>query len=535
VEITLISSILAQVTITQADLDNLGKVEWGALWPAWLAGGGILIVLLADLVLPKTQRRLISWVAFILLVLAAASSFWMDMPATGANGTVFQNMIAADEMSRFLAVLVLGAAALIVLASPDYLSRIGVEATGEYYALIMAAAAGMWLLTVAAHFMVFFLALELFSLALYILCGFLPRSIRSHESGFKYFLLSSFASAILLYGIALIFGATGSTEYGKVQAYLAANHIAGNNGILVLFGLAMITVGFAFKISAVPFHMWTPDVYEGAPTPITALMAVGTKTAIVAAFLRLYTGAFGPIGDQWKPILFTLAIITLIGGNVLALSQTNIKRLLAYSAVAHAGYLMIGLVADNTLGRSGLLFYLLGYTVMTIAAFAVVIALEGPQGEGLQIADYAGLNKTHPWLAAVMTIALLSLAGIPPMVGFFGKAFLFGAAIQSGGWNISLAIVGIITSAVAAFYYFRIIIQMYMAQPAQPAIIEPASTGATPATTGLLSGRPAASLGFVLAVTVIATIGLGILANFALDWANTAAAVIGQIATNRGS
>ncbi len=520
----MISSILAQVKITQADLDALGKVEWGALWPAWLAGGGVLVVLLADMVLPKSQRWLISWVAFVMLALATASTLWMDMPQNGA--AVFQNMISADEMSRFLAVIVLGVSALIVLASPDYLSRIGIEATGEYYALIMAAATGMWLLTVAAHFMVFFVALELFSLALYILCGFLPRSIRSHESGFKYFLLSSFASAFLLYGIALIFGATGSTAYSQVQQYLATNHIAGNNGILVLFGLGMVTVGFAFKISAIPFHMWTPDVYEGAPTPVTALMAVGTKTAIVAAFLRVFTGVFGPIGDQWKPILFTLAIITMIGGNLLAVSQQNIKRLLAYSAVAHAGYLMIGLVADNTLSRSGLLFYLLGYTVMTLGAFAVVMAVEGPQGENLQLSDYAGLNKRHPWLAAVMTVSLLSLAGIPPTVGFFGKAFLFGAAIQSGGWNIALAIVGIVTSVIAAFYYFRIIVQMYAAQPINEMEIEPASPRA---------GRPAPSLGFVLFVAVVATLGLGILANFALDWANTAASVIGQIATTRGS
>ncbi|MBN9392647.1 MAG: NADH-quinone oxidoreductase subunit N [Chloroflexi bacterium] len=520
----MISSILAQVKITQSDLDALGKVEWGALWPAWLAGGGVLIVLLADLVLPKSQRWLISWVAFVVLALATASTFWMDMP----KGTVFQNMIAADEMSRFLAVIVLGVAALVVLASPDYLSRIGIEATGEYYALILAAATGMWLITVAAHFMVFFVALELFSLALYILCGFLPRSVRSHESGFKYFLLSSFASAFLLYGIALIFGATGSTGYSQVQQYLTTNHVTGNNGILVLLGLAMVTVGFAFKISAIPFHMWTPDVYEGAPTPVTALMAVGTKTAIVAAFLRVYTGVFGPIGDQWKPIIFTLAILTMIGGNLLAVSQQNIKRLLAYSAVAHAGYLMIGLVADNSLSRSGLLFYLLGYTVMTLGAFAVVMAVEGPQGENLQISDFAGLNKRHPWLAAIMTICLLSLAGIPPTVGFFGKAFIFGAAIQSGGWNIALAIVGIVTSVIAAFYYFRIIVQMYAAQPAGEPEAEPASARAA-------AGKPAPSLAFVLFVAVVATIGLGILANFALDWANTAASVIGAISTTRGS
>ncbi len=501
-EITLISSILAQVTITQAELDNLGKVEWGALWPAWLAGGGILIVLLADLVLPKTQRHLISWVAFGLLVLAAASSFWMDMPAKGANSTVFQNMIAADEMSRFLAVLVLGAAALIVLASPDYLSRIGVEATGEYYALIMAAGAGMWLLTVSAHFMVFFIALELFSLALYLLCGFLPRSIRSHESGFKYFLLSSFASAILLYGIALIFGATGSTQYGKVQAYLAANHIAGNNGILVLFGLAMITVGFAFKISAVPFHMWTPDVYEGAPTPITALMAVGTKTAIVAAFLRVFTGAFGPIGDQWKPILFVLAIITMIGGNLLALSQHNIKRLLAYSGIAQIGNILIGLAAGTKMGTDSILFYLLTYLFANLGAFAVIMAISNAVGSD-EIEDYSGLNRRSPFLAFSMLLFLLSLAGVPPLAGFIGKLYIFVAAIKEGLYT--LITVGLINIVISMYYYLIVVKKMYISEPLDSSPIK---------TTGPLRA--------VIYVGLAGTLLIGIYPQPFLDWAVSA-------------
>ena len=514
-----INAIVADVKITQDDLDRLGKVEWGALWPCWVAAGGLLLVLVADMLLPKTQRHLISWVAFAVAVLAAVSSLWMDIPKNGANPILFQNMIFADEMGRYLAVIIFGLAALIILASPDYLSRIGIEALGEYYALILAAAAGMWLLTVAAHFMVFFIALELFSLALYILAGFLPRSVRSHESGFKYFLLSSFASAFLLYGIALLFGATGTTSYSGIQQYLITNHISGNNGILVLFGLAMVTVGFAFKISAIPFHMWTPDVYEGAPTPITALMAVGTKAAIVAAFLRLYTGTFGPISDQWQPILWVLAAITMVGGNVLAISQSNIKRMLSYSAVAHAGYLLVGLVANNDLGRSGILFYLMAYSVMTLAAFAVVMALEGPQGEGLQISDFAGLNQTHPWLAAIMTVSLLSLGGIPPLAGFFGKALVFGAAIESGGWNIGLAVIGVLTSVAAIFYYFRIVIQMYMGVW-------------RPEVRRTVKGRPTFSLIAVLGLTALATIVFGILANFVLDWANQAATVV---ATHFGS
>ena len=513
---SLLSQIAADVKITQDDLDKLGRVEWGALWPAWVAGGGVLIVLMADLLLPKARRQALSWVAFGVTVLAGLSSLWMDLPKNGANTTLFQGMVAADELSRYMAIILFGVAATIILCSPDYLSRIGIEATGEYYALVVAAATGMWLLTAAAHFMVFFIALELFSLALYILAGFLPRSVRSHEAGFKYFLLSSFASAFLLYGIALIFGATGTTGYNGIRLYLTTNHLTGNNGILVLFGLAMIGVGFAFKISAIPFHMWTPDVYEGSPTPVTALMAVGTKTAIVAAFLRVFSGAFGPISDQWKPMLWVLAAVTMIGGNLLAVSQTNIKRMLSYSAVAHAGYLLVGITADNELARRGVLFYLLAYSVMTLAAFAVVMAMEGPQGEGLQLSDYAGLNQKHPILAAVMTVALLSLGGIPPTAGFFGKALVFGGAIQSGGWNIALAVIGVLTSLAAVFYYFRIVIQMYMGVW-------------RPEVRRTVQGRPALSLGVVLGLTALATIVLGILANFVLDWASQAAQITGNL------
>ncbi len=506
------SEIIAQVKIEQTDLDKLGKLEWGALWPAWVAGGGVLVALLADLILPKTRRLWLSWVAFGLAALAGLSSFWMDRVAAGQNPYLFQGMVSADEMGRLLAVIIFGVTGLVILASPDYLSRIGVEATGEYYALVLAASCGMWLLTVAAHFMVFFIALELFSLALYILAGFLPRSVRSHEAGFKYFLLSSFASAFLLYGIALLFGATGTTGYAGIQRYLSLNGVSGNNGILVLFGLALLCVGFAFKISAIPFHMWTPDVYEGAPTPITALMAVGTKAAIVAAFLRVFSGVFGPISVWWQPIVWVLAVVTMVGGNLLAISQSNIKRMLSYSAIAHAGYLLVGLVANNPLGRQGLLFYLLAYSFMTLGAFAVVIALEGPQGEGLNVKDFAGLNARHPLLAAVMAVSLLSLGGIPPTAGFFGKALVFGAAVQSGGWNIILVVIGVVTSVAAIFYYFRIVIQMYMRVPDEER--------------PTVKGRPTLSLSLVLVVAVLATVGLGFLANFALDWATQAATAI---------
>jgi NADH-quinone oxidoreductase subunit N len=503
-------SQLFQGRITQEDLDKLGKIEWGALWPAWVASVGILLILMIDLVLPKAQRQMLAWISLLIAVASGGSAFIADYSKT----PLFQGMVAADEMSRFMAVIIFGTVALAIMASPDYFSRIGLEARGEYYALMLMAGCGMWLLSIATNFMILFVALELFSLALYILASFLPRSSRSQEAGFKYFLLSSFASAFMLYGIALLFGAYGTTSYSGLQRQLADNLISGPNGLLVLIGLAMLSVGFAFKISAVPFHMWTPDVYEGAPTPVTALMAIGTKAAIVAAFLRTFNGALEPIAQYWQPILFVLAIITMIGGNILAMTQPNIKRMLAYSAVAHAGYILIGIVANNQAGLQGVLFYLLSYSVMTMGAFAVVMALEGPRGEGLEIADFTGLGRTHPWLAAVLMVCLLSLGGIPPMAGFFGKALVFSGAVQVGGWQLLLPLVGAVTSVVAVFYYFRIVVRMYMVDTS---VKQP------------LSGRPAISLNVVLFVAGVGTLAIGLLAGVALEWVQQAAATIGQL------
>jgi len=503
----LLGNILNQTKIPQQALDDLGKIEWGALWPAWIVTGGILLVLMTDLVIPKNRREVLNWLTIVTLVAAMASAFFlMDNKAVA-----FQGMVAADDLSRFMSVLIFGAGAIAALTSSDYFSRIGVEARSEYYALLLATTAGMWLISVSLNLMVFFVSLEIFSLSLYILSGFLPRSVRSHEAGFKYFLLSSFATAFLLYGMALIFGVTKSTTYSNILAYLQTNKISGDTGILILVGLAMLVVGFSFKISAVPFHMWTPDVYEGAPTPVTALMAVGTKAAIVAGFLRLFTGALDPIREQWQPILFVLAILTMLGGNILAVTQNNVKRLLAYSSVGQAGYLLAGITVDNPLARQGVLFYIASYTVMTLGAFAVVIALEGPRSEGQELRYFNGLARSHPWLAATMAVCLLSLGGIPPTAGFFGKALVFGSAMQAGGWYIVLALVGILTSVIAVFYYFRIVVHMYM--------------GGEPSTRHV-PGKPALSLGFVLLVTGIGTLLLGLLAGYAFDWAQQAAAVI---------
>jgi NADH-quinone oxidoreductase subunit N len=496
-----------QAKIDQSTLEALGKIEWGALTPAWVGIIGVLIVLLADLLLPKSQKSAVAWLSFLVVVVAIVGAFlFMDTKASA-----FQNMVAADEMSRYMAVIIFGAAAVMILASPDYLARIGLEARGEYYSITLAAAVGMWLLAVSINFITFFIALEIFSISLYILAGFLPRSTRSHEAGFKYFLLSSFASAIMLYGMALIFGATGSTGYGKILEYLTANGISGDKGWLVLFGMAMIAVGFAFKISAVPFHLWTPDVYEGSPTPVTALMAVGTKAAIIAAFIRTFGGAFEPIRNQWQPLLWVLAATTMIIGNFLAVSQNNVKRLLAYSAVAQAGYLLVGIAVDTDFAREAVLYYILTYSVVTLGAFTVVMALEGPRGEGQDLRDFGGIAKTNPWLAAVMALCLLSLGGIPPTAGFFGKALVFASAIELGGWWLALALIGIVTSLIAIFYYFRIVIAMYMGVDSR-SVARKAQTG-----------RPAWSLGIVVILAGIGSILLGIFAGSLVQWAQTAA------------
>ena len=496
------------------------NVEWGALWPVWIASVTTLLVMLADLVVPKEQKRLLAWLGCVGLVAAIVSAFTVMDSAPNA----FLGMIAADDTARIMAAVIFGTAAACIVLSPDYLYRRGIrETAGEYYALILACAVGMWLLANAVNFMLVFLAIELLSLALYILAGFVPANLKSHESGFKYFLLSSFASAFLLYGIALMYGATGSTGYATIRAFLTTHTLSGTNAYLTLLALGLIVVGFAFKVSAVPFHMWTPDVYEGAPTPVTALMAVGTKVAIIGAFIRLFPGALLSLAAQWLPLLWALAILTMIGGNILAVSQSNVKRMLAYSAVAHAGYLLVGIVSAvrlpvwggmnnpmatmtaNTSAISAILFYLIAYAVTTLGAFAVVVALERNDGEGGNLSDYAGLGRRRPLLAAALVICLLSLGGIPPFAGFFGKALIFGAAFQSN--HGELAIIGVLTSVVAVFYYLRIVVAMYTGEP-DTARVRSVNVGLPLATaTGVLA------LGVVL---------LGVLAGVPLNWVQTA-------------
>jgi len=354
-------------------------------------------------------------------------------------------------------VIFLVAAGLAVLISDQYMSREDCN-HGELYPLILFTTVGMMLMASGTDLMTIFLGLELMSISLYVLAGFNRNNIKSNEAGMKYFLLGAFSTGFLLYGMALIYGTTGTTKIAKIASVIALSGGPTANTML-LIGMFLMLTGFLFKIAAVPFHMWTPDVYEGAPTPMTAFMSAGPKAAGFAAMLRLLLVAFPVMKAEWADLLWILAVLTMTVGNFTALRQDNIKRMLAYSSIAHAGYALVGFVAANATGTSGILFYMLSYAFMNIGAFAVII-LVGKQGEpNGTVMDFAGLGQKRPLLAATMALFLFSLAGMPPTAGFIGKFYLFSGAIQEG--YIWLAIIGVLNSAASVYYYLRVMVYMY--------------------------------------------------------------------------
>jgi NADH-quinone oxidoreductase subunit N len=341
-----------------------------------------------------------------------------------------------------------------------YVKRMGIE-RGEYYTLMLFSISGMMLMAQATDLIVVFLALELLSLPLYVLSAFARPKTESEESGLKYFLLGAFSSGFVLYGIALVYGATGSTALSAIVASASA----GPPSLLLTIGAALILVGLGFKVAAVPFHMWTPDVYQGAPTAVTAFMAAGAKTAGFAALLRVFATAFPSLATDITPVLQAVSALTMIVGNLIAISQTDIKRMLAYSSIAHAGYILMAFVPYGNpdvapVSIAAGLFYLVAYAVTNFGAWGVVIAMEQKEGKGLAISDYAGLGKKYPALAAAMTIFMLSLTGFPPTLGLVGKFYLF-RAVLSGGY-VGLAIIGVVTSLISAYYYLRVVVTMYM-------------------------------------------------------------------------
>jgi len=424
------------------------------------------VLLIVDLFIPKKKK----W----LTAMFAAFGFAITLGYTLAQVGIYQQgfcytdpiiqtttcMVVLDGFSVFINALLLLSGLLGVALAYSYVRRMGIE-RGEYYTLMLFSVSGMMLMAQAADLIVVFLALELLSLPLYVLSAFARPKTDSEESGLKYFLLGAFSSGFVLYGIALVYGATGSTALSAVVAAASA----GSPGLLLTIGAALILVGLGFKVAAVPFHMWTPDVYQGAPTAVTAFMAAGAKVAGFAALLRVFTTAFPYISADISPVLWALSALTMVVGNLIAISQTDIKRMLAYSSIAHAGYILMAFVPYGNpevapISIAAGLFYLVAYAVTNFGTWGVVIALEGAEGRGLAISDYAGLGRKYPALAATMTVFMLSLIGFPPTLGLFGKFYLFRAAI-SGGY-VGLAVIGVLTSLISAYYYLRVVVTMYM-------------------------------------------------------------------------
>ncbi len=429
-------------------------VALGPLAPTLIVLGAAGLVLLLDLLPRAVGRQLLATVALAGVVgaLLATLARW----GTAMRG--FHDMVVLDDFARFADVVICYAAALVVLLSIDYLRRSTPE-TGEYYALVLFSTAGMTLLAAGADLVVLFLALELMSLSLYVLAGLFKRELASSEASMKYFILGAFASSFLLYGIALIYGATGTTNLDRIASVTAGRP----HDPLVVIGLGLLLVGFGFKISSVPFHMWAPDVYQGAPTSVTALIATGSKAAAFAALIRVLVTALRGSQPEWTALLWIVAVVTMTVGNVAAIAQSNLKRLLAYSSVAHVGYMLIGVVAGGSAGGGAVLFYLLTYAFTTAGAFGVITLCERARAEAVEVGDYAGLARRHPILAAALALFLLSLVGIPPLAGFVGKFYLFGAAVRAG--YLWLAVLGVLNSAIAAYYYLRVVVFMYMREP----------------------------------------------------------------------
>ena len=385
---------------------------------------------------------------------ALASAFLWDSDAQSFG------VIRSDNFALFINIVLCLIGVLTMLFSHETVERDEIPA-GEYYAVTLFGLCGMMMMAAATDLLVIFVALEILSLAVYVLTGIRRASAAGAEAAFKYFLLGSFSSAFFLYGIAFAFALSGSTRLEEISVALSSQ-TGGAPPTLALLAIGLLVVGFCFKISAVPFHMWTPDAYEGAPTIVTAFMSTGVKAAAFAAFARVFLSTLEPFQAQWIPVLSAIAVATMILGTVVGVVQTNIKRMLAYSSIAHAGYLMLGIIAANSTGKAAVLFYLLTYAVSNLGAMGIVALLGSAQHQHDQLRDFAGLYKSRPGLAALMTIFLLSLGGFPPLAGFIGKWYIFVAAVQEG--HYTLAIIGVLTSVVSVFFYLRIVVMMYMTE-----------------------------------------------------------------------
>ena len=458
-------------------------VQFELLWPEFLVAGLAFLVFTADFLLPSNRKN---WLAGVSVVgLGAILAFTVPY-LWGVEDSLFDGIVRVDEYALLFKVVFLLVGITVILCSVDFVRR-HLTHPGEYYAIILVSVLAMMLLAASGELLTAYISLELLSFSLYILAGFARRDPKSNEAAVKYILLGAFSSALLLFGISLLYGALGETRFTEMAEALQG--MEGVNGRLLL-GLAFLVAGLGFKLAVVPFHMWAPDVYEGAPLPVTAYIAVGSKAAAFALVLRLFAEGLLPIADQWRTIMASLAAVTMMVGNLVALAQSNIKRMLAYSSIGQVGYLLMGIAALSVLASTGLVLHLIGYAITSFAAFLAIIAFYNQTGRD-DIPAYAGLADRSPIVAASLTVALFSLAGLPFFAGFTTKFYLFTAAAEGGYlWLAGLAATA---SLISLYYYLMVIKQMY---------IHPAAD-ATPLVTPLLTKG-------VLAVLVLAVIFIGV-------------------------
>ncbi|HWE52501.1 MAG TPA: NADH-quinone oxidoreductase subunit N [Bryobacteraceae bacterium] len=457
------------------------------------------MIMVLDPFFAKKSPRLFGHFSIVALIVALFA-------AAGANsvpGPAYSDLLVIDGFGTFFRILVIGIGILAVLSSYRYLEREKAE-TSEFHALLLFSIVGQCVMVTANDLIMIFIGLEISSIATYVLAGYLRDDKRNNEAALKYFLLGSFATAFFLYGVALVYGITGSTKLDQIRTVLAVPE--SDAFAMVSVAAALMFVGLAFKVSAAPFQIWAPDVYQGAPAPVSAFMATGPKAAAFAIFLRIFLTAFQSVAGGWEPVIWISALLSMTIGNFAALTQSNLKRMLAYSSIAHAGYILVALAARSEIGTAAAMFYLAGYAFMNIGAFAVVIHISGKGERNLKIDDLAGLSRRQPVTAAMMTVFLLSLIGVPLTGGFFGKFYIFRAALDSH--LVWLTVLGLLNSAVAAYYYLRLLVVMYMHEPGEVANnVEPLGLG----------------LRMALALSAIGTFALGVVPGAVVSFAQRSA------------
>jgi NADH-quinone oxidoreductase subunit N len=462
--------------------------------------GTLLMVL--DPLINRKSSDLFGTLSLLTLIAALFGA----VAAYSQPGPAFGGMLIVDGFATFFRILVIVVGILTILPSYRFLRRQNAE-TSEYHCLLLFSIAGQCLMAAANDLIIIFIGLEISSIASYVLAGYLRDDKRANEAALKYFLLGSFATAFFLYGVALIYGATASVNLTVVRAAVTGANAP--SPVFVGVAAALLFVGLGFKISASPFQIWAPDVYQGAPTPVTAFLSAGPKAAAFAIFLRIFMTAFEPIGNGWEPLVWVSSLLSMTIGNFAALLQSNVKRLLAYSSIAHAGYVLVALTARSDVGTAAAMFYLAAYAFMNIGAFAVVSHLSGKGEQYQNLDDFAGLGQKQPMTAAMLSIFLLSLIGVPLTGGFFGKFYIFKAALESH--LVWLTVLGLLNSAVAAYYYLRILVMMYMHEPSE------AAANAEPLTPGLSAA---------LILPAIGTLILGIFPGWLLDFAGKSAGLV---------